>query len=225
MQGWLNRKRAFKTFFCFFNRESKIQRNNNLNRTLLVCTVPWFGQFCHFSWTIKSNSQEKQWDFKCLIPLSSQRAEINVYYGTVPGTRSFLVSAAPGKQENYCTPLNALSSCRVSQTCHTIWKNIRTDRECRVEIKHKSLFHETFAYHRFCVMKWSTVCPWVLIDYIHVKKTIPQSELGKLLDAASIWQEGRSSLPKPTHSIYARGSKLSQGSWRTNKKQFLTLLK
>lgn len=33
-------------------------------------------------------------------------------------------------------------------------------------------------------MKWSTVCPWVLIHYIHIKKTILQSELCKPLDAA-----------------------------------------
>lgn len=35
---------------------------------------------------------------QCLILLSSQRAEINVGYGTVPRTWSFLVSAAPGKK-------------------------------------------------------------------------------------------------------------------------------
>lgn len=96
MRGRWNWRRA-ETFF-FFNREGKKTRNNNFRRTLLVCTCPWFGQFGHFSWTIKSNSQKRHWDFKDLIPLSSQRAEINAYYGTVLGTWSFLVNAAHGKK-------------------------------------------------------------------------------------------------------------------------------
>lgn len=83
-------------------------QNNNLNGTLLVCTGPWFGQFGHFSWTIKSNSQKRHWVFKGFIPLPSQRTEINVYYRTVPGTWSFLVKAAPGKERTIVNLLTQL---------------------------------------------------------------------------------------------------------------------
>lgn len=214
MQGWLSWKRPFKNFFFFFlNRESKKPRNNNLNGTLLVCTGPWFGRFGHFNWAIKSNSQKRHQVFKGLIPLSSQRAEINVYYGTVPGTWSFLVNTAPGKKR---TIVNLLTHfpLAVSLNPVTQFERILEQTECRVEMNHKSLFHESFAYHRVCVMKWSTVCPWVLIHYIHIKKTILQPELCRLSDAASIWQEGESSLPKPASSIYPRGPKPRQGSRR-----------